>query len=64
MGKIRWLPYPENSESALFRALRMVVLLSAPVLAGMVQLAVIPSQTGMAAQFTALGWTAPSPRRT
>jgi MFS family permease len=45
----------ENSESALFRALRMVVLLSAPVLAGMVQLAVIPAQTGMSAEFTSHG---------
>jgi len=45
----------EDSQSFLFRALRMVVLLSAPVLAGMVQLAVIPAQTGMAAHFSALG---------
>lgn len=45
----------EDSGSFLFRALRMVVLLSAPVLAGMVQLAVIPAQTGMAAHFTGLG---------
>ena len=45
----------EDSGSFLFRALRMVVLLSAPVLAGMVQLAVIPAQTGMAAQFGSQG---------
>jgi MFS family permease len=44
-----------GQESALFRALRMVVLLSAPVLAGMVQLAVIPAQTGMAAHFAEKG---------
>jgi MFS family permease len=43
------------SESTIFRVLRMVILLSAPVLAGMVQLAVIPAQTGMAEQFTAHG---------
>jgi MFS family permease len=45
----------ESRESAIFRVLRMIVLLSAPVLAGMVQLAVIPAQTGMAEQFTAHG---------
>ncbi|MDB5393651.1 MAG: hypothetical protein JWM91_1157 [Rhodospirillales bacterium] len=45
----------ENSESLLFRVLRMLVLLSAPVLAGAVQLAVIPAQTGMAAYLTAQG---------
>jgi MFS family permease len=45
----------ENSESLLFRVLRMVVLLSAPVLAGAVQLVVIPAQTGMAAKFSAEG---------
>jgi MFS family permease len=33
----------------------MIVLLSAPVMAGMVQLAVIPAQTGMAAYFSARG---------
>jgi MFS family permease len=55
MGKDQMVAVSENSESALFRALRMVVLLSAPVLAGMVQLAVIPAQTGMAAHFTGLG---------
>jgi predicted MFS family arabinose efflux permease len=44
-----------GQESALFRALRMIVLLSAPVLAGMVQLAVIPAQTGMAAHFSEMG---------
>jgi predicted MFS family arabinose efflux permease len=44
-----------TSESLLFRVLRMVVLLSAPVLAGAVQLAVIPAQTGMAAYFTGEG---------
>jgi MFS family permease len=42
-------------ESALFRVFRMIVLLSAPVLAGAVQLVVIPAQTGMAAQFNAQG---------
>jgi MFS family permease len=42
-------------ESALFRALRMIVLLAAPVFAGMVQLAVIPAQTGMASYFSAQG---------
>ena len=45
----------EDSHSFLFRALRMIVLLSAPVMAGMVQLAVIPAQTGMAAYFSAKG---------
>src|SRR6201996_1260887 len=45
----------EDSHSFLFRALRMIVLLSAPIMAGMVQLAVIPAQTGMAAHFSALG---------
>jgi predicted MFS family arabinose efflux permease len=45
----------ENTGSLLFRVLRMVVLLSAPVLAGAVQLAVIPAQTGMAAYLTAQG---------
>ncbi len=45
----------EDSHSFLFRALRMIVLLSAPVMAGMVQLAVIPAQTGMAAYFSARG---------
>jgi predicted MFS family arabinose efflux permease len=44
-----------DSDSFLFRALRMVVLLSAPIMAGMVQLAVIPAQTGMAAYFSAKG---------
>jgi hypothetical protein len=38
----------EHRESLLFRVLRMVVLLSAPVLAGAVQLVVIPAQTGTA----------------
>ncbi len=46
----------EDRESALFRALRLIVLLGAPILAGMVQLAVIPPQTGMAAHFTSLGY--------
>jgi predicted MFS family arabinose efflux permease len=45
----------EDSPSFLFRALRMIVLLSAPIMAGMVQLAVIPAQTGMAAYFSARG---------
>jgi MFS family permease len=45
----------ENTESALFRALRLMVLLSAPILAGAVQLVVIPAQTGMAAYFGAQG---------
>lgn len=45
----------EDSHSFLFRALRMIVLLSAPIMAGMVQLAVIPAQTGMAAYFSAKG---------
>jgi len=45
----------EDSHSFLFRALRMIVLLSAPIMAGMVQLAVIPAQTGMAAYFSARG---------
>jgi MFS family permease len=44
-----------DSHSFLFRALRMIVLLSAPIMAGMVQLAVIPAQTGMAAYFSAKG---------
>ena len=47
----------ESRESLLFRVLRMVVLLSAPVLAGAVQLVVIPAQTGMAAYFTGQGMT-------
>jgi predicted MFS family arabinose efflux permease len=46
----------DSSPSALFRALRLIVLLGAPILAGMVQLAVIPPQTGMAAHFSALGY--------
>jgi len=45
----------ESDHSFLFRALRMIVLLSAPIMAGMVQLAVIPAQTGMAAYFSAKG---------
>jgi MFS family permease len=45
----------ENNPSALFRALRMVVLLAAPVLAGAVQLAIIPAQTGMAAYLNGEG---------
>ncbi|HEX4505733.1 MAG TPA: MFS transporter [Alphaproteobacteria bacterium] len=45
----------EDSQSFLFRALRMIVLLSAPIMAGMVQLAVIPAQTGMAAYFSSKG---------
>lgn len=49
-----------GQESALFRALRMVVLLGAPVLAGMVQLAVIPAQTGMAAHFAEQGVNDPA----
>jgi predicted MFS family arabinose efflux permease len=46
----------DSSPSALFRALRLIVLLAAPVLAGMVQLAVIPPQPGMAAHFASLGY--------
>ena len=45
----------ESSESALFRALRLLVLLAAPVLAGMVQLAILPALPGMAAYFTGQG---------
>jgi len=45
----------EDSHSFLFRTLRMIVLLSAPIMAGMVQLAVIPAQTGMAAYFAGKG---------
>src|SRR5476649_1737901 len=44
-----------SQESALFRVIRMIVLLAAPIFAGMVQLAVIPAQTGMAAQFNGQG---------
>jgi predicted MFS family arabinose efflux permease len=47
----------ESRESLLFRVLRMVVLLSAPIMAGAVQLVVIPAQTGMAAYFTGQGMT-------
>jgi MFS family permease len=46
----------QTEGSALFRALRLVVLLGAPILAGMVQLAVIPPQPGMAAHFASLGY--------
>ena len=42
-------------QSALFRAVRMLVLMGGPVLAGMVQLAILPALPGMAAHFTALG---------
>lgn len=41
--------------SPLFRAVRMLVLMGGPVLAGMVQLAILPALPGMAAHFTALG---------
>jgi MFS family permease len=56
MGKTMSVVADHHEESALFRALRLIALLGAPVLAGMVQLAVIPPQTGMAAHFSSLGF--------
>lgn len=45
----------ENSESVFFRALRLLVLLAGPILAGMVQLAILPALPGMGTYFTSLG---------
>jgi MFS family permease len=45
----------ETGGSGAMRALRMLVLMAGPVLAGMVQLAILPAMPGMADHFTALG---------
>src|ERR1700679_458496 len=46
----------EAQGSALFRALRMVVLMGGPILAGMVQLAILPAMPDMGAHFAGDGW--------
>jgi predicted MFS family arabinose efflux permease len=45
----------ERGETALYRALRLVVLLSGGILGAMVQLAIVPALPGMAEYFTAGG---------
>jgi MFS family permease len=47
--------FPGSRESAVYRALRLVVLLAGGILGAMVQLAIAPALPGMAAYFTAGG---------
>ena len=42
--------------SALFRSFRMIVLMGGAILAGMVQLAILPAMPEMGAHFAGDGW--------